>query len=126
MENTKDNFIMSESVQKPLKELEDLNIQIKKKKQEVKKALFYAKHPQLKIAKEEFETKVAEEAAAKFNESLTEEPKREVKVPVREEVAPTVRKLTKEPAPIETPPVEIPKPAPVAAPLVVQFGGKWF
>ena len=93
MDNTKDNFVLHESVQKPLKELEDLNAQIKKKKQEVKKAMFFAKHPGLKVAKEELDVKIAEDATVKFNESLLEEPKRPIKDPVREEVNVPVRKM---------------------------------
>lgn len=108
-ENTKDNFVLHESVQKPLKELEDLNAQIKKKKQEVKKAMFFAKHPGLKVAKEELDTKMAEDATTKFNESLLEEPKRPVKDPVRDEVKVPVRKMK---SAVKEPEVE-PEPEPV-------------
>lgn len=141
-ETTKDNFILHESVQRPLKELEDLNAQIKKKKQEVKKAMFFAKHPGLKVAKEELEVKIAESATAKFNESLSEEPKRPVKEPIREEPQVPVRKLVKDPAPepkieIKAEPAQVldePAPKPVApapnpvAPSTIRipYGGKWF
>lgn len=120
-ENTKDNFVLHESVQKPLKELEDLNAQIKKKKQEVKKAMFFAKHPGLRVAKEELDTKMAEDTTAKFNESLLEEPKRPVKDPVRDEVKVPVRKLkstVKEPEiEPEIEPVKIAEPIKPAIPI---------
>ena len=141
-EDTKENFIFHESVQKPLKELEDLNAQVKKKKQEVKKALFYAKHPTLKQAKEEYHEKLTEQAKEKFAESVKEpeEPVRPVKDPVRQEVTPNVRKTSPAPTPAPAPaPVErpkepeVPKPAPAPAPapvkpktLVVPVGGSWF
>lgn len=146
-DTTKDNFVLHESVQKPLKELEELNAQIKKKKQEVKKAMFYAKHPTLKQAKEEFDTKMNEEATVKFNQSLSEEPKRPIKEPVRDEPQPVVRKTTPNPVQVkEHAPTPTPAPAPAPAQpieiekttvphvqvklapktVVADLSGKWF
>jgi len=55
-EDFKSNFITA-GVEAPLKELEELNSMVKKKKAEVRKAMFYAKHPDLLQAKKEYDTK---------------------------------------------------------------------
>jgi hypothetical protein len=132
-EDFKSNFITA-GVEAPLKELEELNSMVKKKKAEVRKALFYAKHPDLLQAKKEYDTKMASVNAEKFNEAIAE-----VQVQVKEEPKPKVN---------EPEPVKLPEPEPVKAtvpvssptfvptkqapvqhshkPLVVGLNSKWF
>jgi hypothetical protein len=127
MSDTKDNFIIAETIKKPMAELEELNTIVRKKKAEVRKAMFYAKHPELLKAKATAEAIVQEEAVKKFNESVKpepeiEEPVRPIKEPVREKVP-------------EAKVIEI-KNDPPAAPVVIKpatpqhlrvgLNAKWF
>ena len=125
----KSNFITA-GVEAPLKELEELNSMVKKKKAEVRKAMFYAKHPDLLQAKKEYDTKMASVNAEKFNEAIAE-----VQVQVKEEPKPKVKEpetVKEEPVKATVPvssPTFVPtkQPAPQhARPLVVGLGAKWF
>lgn len=122
----KSNFVTAD-IEKPMAELEELNNLVKRKKAEVRKAMFYAKHPDLLQAKREYEAKMATVNTEKFNEAIKDEPK-QVPVQAKEE--------TPEPAPVQQKPaiqttvpvsmVVTPAPQHVVKPLVVGLGQKWF
>ena len=130
----KSNFVTS-NINKPLAELEELNNLVKKKKAEVRKAMFYQKHPDLLLAKKEFESKMESVNTEKFNEAIAENKKEPEKEKVKEKVK------EPEPAPVAPAPVAVQTPAPVAVktpapqhshshsvsrpPLVVGMGAKW-
>ena len=128
----KSNFVTS-NIDKPLAELEELNNLVKKKKAEVRKAMFYQKHPDLLLAKKEFESKMESVNIEKFNEAIAENKKEPEKKPVKPEPV-----QTPVPEPVKTPvqapaPVAVKTPAPqhshshsVSRPLVVGMGAKWF
>ena len=127
----KSNFITA-GVEAPLKELEELNNMVKKKKAEVRKAMFYAKHPDLLQAKKEYDTKMASVNAEKFNEAIAE-----VQVQVKEEPKPKVKEEpvkvpepehVKATVPVSSPTFVPTKQAPQHShkPLVVGLGQKWF
>ena len=132
-DNTKDNFIMHDSVQKPLRELESLAAEMKKKKAEIKKAMFYAKHPGIQLAKEEIQVRSDEAASVKFNEAISAPPvvsepvlktREPPVVPVRNQPV-QIQIETSEPIPILAP---VPAPAPASVsnvPFRVPFGGSW-
>jgi len=137
---------MNDEIAGKLAEFELLSKSMKVKKQEIKKAIFYAKHPQLRIAKDEVE-KVKEpavketvkdvekptvkDAAEIFNRTLQEQ----VKEPAVKELAvkDTVKDVEK-PAvkDVEKPAVKEPVKEPIKehvvqqGPVVVTLGGKWF
>ena len=135
-EDFKSNFVTS-NIDKPLAELEELNNLVKKKKAEVRKAMFYQKHPDLLLAKKEFESKMESVNTEKFNEAIAENKKEPEKV--KEQVKPEpVPEPVKTPAPVHAPvavqaPAPVKTPAPqhshshsVSRPLVVGMGAKWF
>ncbi len=129
---------MNDEIAGKLAEFELLSKSMKVKKQEIKKAIFYAKHPQLRIAKDEVE-KVKEpavketvkdvekptvkDAAEIFNRTLQEQ----VKEPAVKELA--VKDTVKD---VEKPAVKEPVKEPIKehvvqqGPVVVTLGGKWF
>jgi hypothetical protein len=150
------DFTMNDEIAGKLAEFEVLSKSMKQKKQEIKKAIFYAKHPQLRMAKEEVEaSKVKEsvkeptikdaakeptikdavkeptikDAAEIFNRVLKEETEKPtIKV---EAVSLPVKESVKETIKEATEkPVKIPEKAPPqhvkAGPLIVPLGGKWF
>lgn len=137
----KSNFVTS-NIDKPLAELEELNNLVKKKKAEVRKAMFYAKHPDLLQAKKEFESKMESVNIAKFNEAIAENKPEPEKVQVKEQVKEQVQvkpETHREPEPEKPKPAPAPAPvkmvgqAPqhthshsVSRPLVVAMGSKWF
>ena len=139
----KSNFVTS-NIDKPLAELEELNNLVKKKKAEVRKAMFYAKHPDLLQAKKEFESKMESVNTEKFNEAIAENKKEPEKVQVKEQVKEQVKPEThREPETHRASEPEKPRPAPapvkmvgqapqhthshsVSRPLVVAMGSKWF
>ena len=105
-EDFKSNFVTA-NIDKPLAELQELNNLVKRKKAEVRKAMFYQKHPDLLLAKKDYEEKIAAVNTEKFNEALTDKVKEvKVKEEVKEVAAPA-------PAPAPTP-----APAPAPAPAV--------
>lgn len=125
-EDFKSNFITTPEVGKPMAELEELNALVKKKKAEVRKAMFYAKHPDLLAAKKDYDSKIAAQQTDKFNESITEPVKGKEKV----------KEPEPEPEPVKaTVPVASPSfvPSKAAAPqhshnkpFVVGLNSKWF
>lgn len=122
-EDFKSNFVTSD-VDKSLMELEDLNNLVKKKKAEVRKAMFYQKHPDLLQAKKDYEAKVAAESTEKFNQTIkaepTPEPKQEVKAPEPEPVKATV-------VPTVVPTKQLQQQVQHNhKPLVVGLNSKWF
>lgn len=129
-EDFKSNFVTAD-IEKPMAELEELNNLVKKKKAEVRKAMFYAKHPDLLQAKKEYEAKMSSVNAEKFNEAIKEEPKQ---VQVKEE-APAIQATIPAPVTIQKPAVQITVPMSAPAPqhthvptrpLVVGLNAKWF
>lgn len=133
-EDFKSNFV-TDHIDKPMAELEELNNLVKKKKAEVRKAMFYAKHPDLLQAKKEYDTKMASVNAEKFNEAIAEvkekpkvkeEPKPEpVKEPEPEPVRVTVPVASPSFVPTKQPAPQHARAA-ASAPLVVGLGQKWF
>lgn len=134
-EDFKSNFVTAD-IEKPMAELEELNNLVKKKKAEVRKAMFYAKHPDLLQAKKEYEAKMSSVNAEKFNEAIAE-PKQ---VQVKEEPAPApapapIQATIPAPVPIQKPAVQVSVPMSVPAPqhthvptrpLVVGLNSRWF
>lgn len=133
---------MTDEIAGKLAEFDVLSKSMKQKKQEIKKAIFYAKHPQLRMAKEEVEASKVKEPAVKdaakepvkvdaaeiFNRVLKEETekpaiKEETEKPAKETVK-EIEKATEKPA------MKIPEKAPPqhlkSVPLMVPLGGKWF
>lgn len=129
-EDFKSNFV-TDHIDKPMAELEELNNLVKKKKAEVRKAMFYAKHPDLLQAKKEYDTKMASVNAEKFNEAIAEvkeEPKPKAKEPEPKPEPEPVRVTV----PVASPsfvPTKQPAPqharAAASSPLVVGLGQKW-
>ena len=129
---------MNDEIAGKLAEFELLSKSMKQKKQEIKKAIFYAKHPQLRMAKEEVE-KVKEpavkepavkepavkDAAEIFNRTLQEQVKEPVKETVKDIEKPAVKDVEK---PAVKEPVKEPVKEQVVqqGPVVVTLGGKWF
>ena len=124
-EDFKSNFVTA-NIDKPLAELQELNNLVKRKKAEVRKAMFYQKHPDLLLAKKDYEEKIAAVNTEKFNEALTDKVK---EVKVKEEV--------KEVAKSEPIPIPAPAPAPAVKatialpqhahkPFSVGLNAKWF
>jgi hypothetical protein len=124
----KSNFVTA-NIDKPMAELEELNNLVKKKKAEVRKAMFYAKHPDLLMAKREYDNKMASVNVEKFNEAIAvsskEEPKPKAKEPEPVKV-PEVK--VAEPVKVPLPQVPLPqKPVPQhSKAFVVGMGQKWF
>ena len=132
-EDFKSNFITAD-VDKPMLELEELNNLVKKKKAEVRKAMFYAKHPDLLQAKKDYEAKMASVNTEKFNEAIAEgkkEVKEEPKQVAPETVQVQVQATIPAPVTIQKPMVQttVPMSMPVpqhSRPLVVGLNAKWF
>lgn len=112
------NVFITEELKKPMQELQDLNSLMKKKKAELKKAVFYTKHPELLQAKKVVDSKLSEEKVVKFNESV-KEPE-----PIREE-PPAVTVTTPAPKEIKTErPLKVTMPS--SQPVRLAWGEKLF
>jgi hypothetical protein len=123
MENDFKDVFVTDALRKPMEELEELNVIMRKKKAELRKAIFYAKHPELAQAKQAVESKVSEEKVVKFNESVKEpEPIREKPAPAVQATVPAVKEIKSEPA------ITVTRPAPqhVKAPIRLGWGEKLF
>ena len=116
--NLKDVFVTDE-LRGPIAELEELNAKLRKKKAEVKKAIFFSKHPELLMAKKEVEAGKAEKSVHAFNEVVAKD--------VQQAVAEAPKKEVKEPQPEPVKPMELSRPAPqhVKTPLKVGLGKWW-
>ena len=88
-------------------------------KAEVKKAIFFSKHPELLMAKKEVEAVKAEKSVHAFNEVVAKD--------VQQAVAEAPKKEVKEPQPEPVKPMELSRPAPqhVKTPLKVGLGKWW-
>jgi hypothetical protein len=121
-EDFKSNFVTAD-IDKPMLELEELNNQVKRKKAEIRKAMFYQKHPDLLQAKRDYEAKMSTVNTEKFNEAIAE-PKQ-----VKEVQEPEPQVQVQKPAIQATVPVSMvvtPPPQHVVKPLVVGLNAKWF
>ena len=126
-----DEVIMNDEILGHVKDFEELQKQMKAKKQALKKSIFYAKHPSLRVAKDEVKQDVKEPVqkpvpkprereAEEFNYHIkaSVEIKPEVKAEVKPEAKPEPKSEAKE---------EKPKAAAaqVAVPTVA-VSGRWF
>lgn len=108
--NLKDIFI-TEELKTPLAELEELNSKLRKKKAEVKKAIFFSKHPELLMAKKEVEAVKSEKSVHAFNEA--------VKADVQQAITETPKQ---EPVKTQSEPVKLVEPPKT---LRVGLGQRW-
>ena len=125
-EDFKSNFITTPEVDKPMAELEELNALVKKKRAEVRKAMFYAKHPDLLAAKKDYESKMSAQQAEKFNETIAEQQKEPAQAKVKEQEPEPVKATVPVASPSFVPSKAAAAPQHSHKPLIVGLNGKWF